>query len=379
MRAGSSTADETSAPVDLDQLFNTLDPKTRAGLQKFITGPGRPVPGQALEDAAEALKYLSPALNTTSRLTRELIADDAGVRALPDRHVEGGGRDRRAPRRARPSWWATRTPTFGAIGDENEALSRALALLPSTLRKANTTFVNLRAALEDLDVLVAESKPATKDLAPSSRACARCVEDARPTVRDLRELIRTPGQEQRPDRPDRQAAAARAAHQQRLPARDPDLRPLAGVRRHAAPLHARPGRLAHEVRPGRHLLRRQRPLRARPADLQPVPFNDADQRRSPAARRPAPRRVPDCTSPALSGRRHPGLARRLRAVRGPGLQPGLEPPTRARLMRRLLDSRRALRRAPRRGARGHRRRRRRRGYKVRAIFDNVASASPART
>ncbi len=52
-----------------------------------------------------------------------------------------------------------------AIGDENVALSTAASgLLPGTLRKANTTFVNLRAALDDLDVLVAESKPATKDL-----------------------------------------------------------------------------------------------------------------------------------------------------------------------------------------------------------------------
>src|SRR5204862_4774717 len=31
-------ADRTQAPVDLDQLFNTLDPKTRKGLSNFIRG-----------------------------------------------------------------------------------------------------------------------------------------------------------------------------------------------------------------------------------------------------------------------------------------------------------------------------------------------------
>ena len=51
------------------------------------------------------------------------------------------------------------------------ALARALELLPGTLRKANTTFVNLRATLDDLDVLVAESKPATRTW---RRSCARC-------------------------------------------------------------------------------------------------------------------------------------------------------------------------------------------------------------
>ncbi len=80
-----------------------------------------------------------------------------------------------------------------AIADENVALSRALELLPTTLRRANTTFVNLRATLDDLDVLVAESKPATKDLAPFLRELRPLVHDARPTIRDLSTLIRKDG------------------------------------------------------------------------------------------------------------------------------------------------------------------------------------------
>ena len=35
---GQIAADNTTAPVDLDQLFNTLDEDTRAGLQKFVQG-----------------------------------------------------------------------------------------------------------------------------------------------------------------------------------------------------------------------------------------------------------------------------------------------------------------------------------------------------
>ena len=85
--------------------------------------------------------------------------------------------------------------TTGAIAAENVALSRALSLLPTTLRRANTTFVNLRATLDDLDVLVAESKPATKDLAPFLRELRPLVRDARPTIRDLRTLIRRNGED----------------------------------------------------------------------------------------------------------------------------------------------------------------------------------------
>jgi phospholipid/cholesterol/gamma-HCH transport system substrate-binding protein len=83
--------------------------------------------------------------------------------------------------------------TTGAIASEQAALSRALDLLPTTLRRANTTFVNLRATLDDLDVLVAESKPATKNLAPFLRELRPLVADARPTIRDLRLLVRRNG------------------------------------------------------------------------------------------------------------------------------------------------------------------------------------------
>ncbi len=83
--------------------------------------------------------------------------------------------------------------TAGAIGDENASLARALGLLPDTLRKANTTFVNLRATLDDLDVLVAASKPATKRLAPFLEELRPLVRDARPTIADLRTLVRRPG------------------------------------------------------------------------------------------------------------------------------------------------------------------------------------------
>ena len=83
---------------------------------------------------------------------------------------------------------------FRAIGDQNVALERTLELLPDTLRKANTTFVNLRSTLDDLDRLVAVSKPATRELAPFLRELRPVVREARPTVADLSTLIRSPGE-----------------------------------------------------------------------------------------------------------------------------------------------------------------------------------------
>lgn len=184
-------SDETSAPVDLDQLFNTFDPKTRRGLQQLIQGQATYYGGRA-EEASESLKYLSPALSTTSTLMRELVYDDA----VFERFVRDGARvmETIAARRDQlADLVGNANTTAAAIGDESVALSRTLDRLPGSLRKANTTFVNLRATLDDLDPLVAESLPATRELAPLLRRLRPLVADAQPTVRDLRVLISAPG------------------------------------------------------------------------------------------------------------------------------------------------------------------------------------------
>ena len=190
---GRIDADDTTTPVDLDQLFNTLDPKTRKGLQEIVQGGATQYDGVS-KQANEAAKYFNPALSSASRLTSELVRDDdqfehfivetaSVVNAISQR------RDDLA------SLVSNANTTAKAIGDENAALARALGLLPPTLRKANTTFVNLRAALGDLDVLVAESKPATKDLAPFFRALRPLVHEAKPTIEDLRLLIKRRGED----------------------------------------------------------------------------------------------------------------------------------------------------------------------------------------
>lgn len=183
--------DETTAPVDLDQLFNTFDPRTRRGLQQLIEGQAIYYGGRSRE-ASEALRYLSPALAATSRLTRELVLDDG----VFDRFLVDGARVTRALAARRDdlsSLVANANTTAAAIGDESASLARTLDGLPGTLRKANTTFVNLRSTLDDLDPLVAASKPATVDLAPFLRQLRPLTADAEPTVRDLRVLISKPG------------------------------------------------------------------------------------------------------------------------------------------------------------------------------------------
>jgi phospholipid/cholesterol/gamma-HCH transport system substrate-binding protein len=188
---GQISADETSSPVDLDTLFNTLDAKTRAGLRNFIRGSGTQYDSRGVE-AGQSIQYFGPFLGSTSRLTQELALDQQ----VFEQFVKDGADtvSAIASRRGDLTDLVSNTNSaMRAIGDENVSLQRALELLPSTLRKANTTFVNLRNTLDDLDKLVNESKPNTKELAPFFKALRPLVHDARPTVANLRGLIRSPG------------------------------------------------------------------------------------------------------------------------------------------------------------------------------------------
>jgi phospholipid/cholesterol/gamma-HCH transport system substrate-binding protein len=188
---GHIDSDKTQAPVDLDQLFNALDPATRKGLQQLVQGSAAQYKGRA-QQAADSLKYLNPALSGSARLTRELVRDQVAFRRfVQDTAATVTAIDSRRTDLA--ALVGNANTTAKAIGDENVALGRALGLLPGTLRRANTTFVNLRAALGDLDTLVNASKPATKNLAKLFAQLRPLVADARPTIRDLRYLIQRQG------------------------------------------------------------------------------------------------------------------------------------------------------------------------------------------
>ena len=183
--------DSTTDVVDLDQVFNALDPSARKDLQGVIEGFAAQYQGRESE-AGQSAEYFNPFLSTSRRLVQELTRDEG---TLTD-FIVNSSRAVTAVAEKRDdlsSLVSNTNATAGAIGQENVALSRALELLPTTLRRANTTFVNLRSTLDDLDVLVEESKPATKDLAPFLRELRPLVASARPTIRDLRTLVSRPG------------------------------------------------------------------------------------------------------------------------------------------------------------------------------------------
>jgi phospholipid/cholesterol/gamma-HCH transport system substrate-binding protein len=188
---GRIRADQTGSPVELDQLFDSLTPKARRALQQVVQGSATYYSGRS-EQTSESIKYLSPALSTTARLTHEVALDEKVFErfVVDTANVVGAIAERRDDL---SSLVSNANAATGAIGDENAALDRTLVLLPGTLRRANSTFVNLRSTLDDLDPLVNAAKPATKNLPRFLRDLRPLVADARPTINDLSALVRRPG------------------------------------------------------------------------------------------------------------------------------------------------------------------------------------------
>ncbi len=181
----------TTTPIDIDQFFNTFPPSVRRGLSNFIKGNASIYAGRG-KDANEAFKYFGPALNRTAAFTGELNADQ---RMLEKFIVSSADLTTTVAERGEElaSAFSNANTAFRAIAAQNVAFDETLRELPPTFRQANTTFVNLRAALDDLDPLVETAKPATKDLAPFLAELRPVLSKFIPVLRNLRLTVDRPG------------------------------------------------------------------------------------------------------------------------------------------------------------------------------------------
>ena len=76
------SSEKTTSIVDLDQLFDTFDPRTRKALQQFIQGNARWYAGKGPQANASA-KYFAPALSTTCLLYTSPSPRDRSVSRMP--------------------------------------------------------------------------------------------------------------------------------------------------------------------------------------------------------------------------------------------------------------------------------------------------------
>lgn len=195
LREGERISAEGTAPdVDLDEILAVVDGDTRAYLQLLINGAGQGLRGRG-RDVGEALRRLGPLHRDVARVTGAMARRRRGLRRLVTRYgslsTELGRSDRDLVRLVRAT-----DATFQAVASRRQDLSRAVALLPGTLRESQATLDRVAALSRELPPTVQALRPAVRRLGPVSRAALPLVREATPILRDrIRPLVRIAGPE----------------------------------------------------------------------------------------------------------------------------------------------------------------------------------------
>jgi phospholipid/cholesterol/gamma-HCH transport system substrate-binding protein len=184
-------ASATRNVTDLDQLFNTLNPKTRKGLQQFIQGTAEQYVGQG-KSLQGATEYFAPSLAATDHFFAELVRDQSTftkflVETAKAVTTIGARKEDLA------SLVENANTTFTAIGSQQTNLARALKQLPATLRQGNRTFADLPSTVGALRRLVDASKPTVQPLTKLFTKLQPLLTTATPVVKSFALSFNRPG------------------------------------------------------------------------------------------------------------------------------------------------------------------------------------------
>jgi phospholipid/cholesterol/gamma-HCH transport system substrate-binding protein len=184
-------ASATREVTDLDQLFNTLNPATRKGLQGFIQGTAEQFAGQGA-NLAKSTEYFPAFLTSTNHFFSELVRDQPVFTSFlieTAKAVTTIG----ARKEALADLIENQNKTFEAIGSEQSELAKGLKQLPVTLRQGNHTFAELPAAFAALSELVKESRPTTRSLTTLLERLRPLLIKATPVVHNFSQVFSRPG------------------------------------------------------------------------------------------------------------------------------------------------------------------------------------------
>ncbi len=187
---GTIPEQDSYSDVSLDQVFDALNPATRNGLRGFIRGEAASIQGKA-QQGNQTLKYLAPALSSTSNVTAELTRSEPTFDGLL---VQGAQTMQQLAARTSEltQLVSNGSAATGAIASQSTALERALALLPGALNHSTSTFAGLRTTLDALDPLVRESIPQDRRLEPFARALKVFSRASIPVLAQLSGLLKAP-------------------------------------------------------------------------------------------------------------------------------------------------------------------------------------------
>jgi phospholipid/cholesterol/gamma-HCH transport system substrate-binding protein len=184
-------ASDTREVVDLDRLFNTLNPPTRKGLQQLIQGSAEQFAG-AGSALGRSIEFFTPAFSAIDHVFDELVRDQS---TFTDFLVESGkALTTIAARKESLSDLVEHADqTFQAIGSQQSNLALGLRRLPVALHQGNKTFAEIPPTLSALTRLINVSRPNTQALETLFTKLHPLVTTATPVLGNFSQAISRPG------------------------------------------------------------------------------------------------------------------------------------------------------------------------------------------
>jgi len=177
--------------TDLDEVFNTFNPKTLKGLQEFLRGSAEQYAG-AGPQLGRATELFSPAIAATDHVFEQLSLDQPVFTHFLVETAKAlttiGARSEQLT-----DLIGNANTTFKAVGDQQEELRQGLEVLPETLHAGNETFKELPPTLGALEDLVETSKPTTKSLTLLLEKLRPLLTTATPVVKNFALSFSRPG------------------------------------------------------------------------------------------------------------------------------------------------------------------------------------------
>src|SRR5919201_6908464 len=151
--------------VELDEIFQALDPKTRASFRTWQQSLAQAVNGRG-RDLNDALGNLPAFADDGNDLLTVLDSQASQVREL----VRGTGQVFGALNRDEGQLHnliVNASDTFDATSRQQEALAETFRIFPTFLDESKLTFQRLERFSKDTDPLVQDLRPAARDLTPT--------------------------------------------------------------------------------------------------------------------------------------------------------------------------------------------------------------------
>jgi phospholipid/cholesterol/gamma-HCH transport system substrate-binding protein len=184
-------ASDTREVVDLDQLFNTLNPPTRKGLQQFIQGTAEQYAG-AGKALGESTEYFAPSFAATDHIFSELVRDQPTFTSFLVESAKALTTIA-ARKESLTDLVEHADQTLQAIGSQQSSLARGLRELPVALNQGNAALAEVPQTLTSLTQLFNAQRPNTHALTTLFERLQPLLTTATPVVTNLSQAISRPG------------------------------------------------------------------------------------------------------------------------------------------------------------------------------------------